>query len=140
MIIGSHGGISCGRDRPGGWTVAQALTTQDAGHPRATARAPDGDVCSGIASAASDPRAFLIWQRSPPHGSSIPRRSPCSTWRRRHVPFTVDQLQAAHARWSTDWLAWERLHDGEHKLKAAMARRWWRPSGASGQPTVITIG
>jgi hypothetical protein len=33
----------------------------------------------------------------------------------------VDQLQAAHARWSTDWLAWERLHDGEYKLKAVMA-------------------
>jgi hypothetical protein len=36
-------------------------------------------------------------------------------------PFTNDQLQAAHARWSADWLAWEGAHDAEYKLRAAAA-------------------
>jgi hypothetical protein len=34
-------------------------------------------------------------------------------------PFTRDQVQAAHARCSSDWLAWERAHDAEFSLKAA---------------------
>jgi hypothetical protein len=34
-------------------------------------------------------------------------------------PFTKEQLKAAHARWSADWLAWERAHDAEFSLKAA---------------------
>jgi len=37
-------------------------------------------------------------------------------------PFTKEQIQAAHARWSADWLAWERAHDGEYKLRAAAAQ------------------
>ena len=34
-------------------------------------------------------------------------------------PFTKEQLQSAHARCSSDWLAWERAHDRESSLKAA---------------------
>lgn len=34
-------------------------------------------------------------------------------------PFTKEQLQAAHAKCSADWLAWERAHDAEFSLKAA---------------------
>jgi hypothetical protein len=34
-------------------------------------------------------------------------------------PFTKEQIQAAHARWSSDWLAWERSHDAEFSLKTA---------------------
>jgi hypothetical protein len=34
-------------------------------------------------------------------------------------PFTKDQLQAAHARCSSEWLAWERSHDAEFSLKSA---------------------
>jgi hypothetical protein len=32
-----------------------------------------------------------------------------------------DEIQAAHAQWTADWLAWERAHDAEYKLKAAAA-------------------
>ena len=38
-------------------------------------------------------------------------------------PFTHEQIQAAHARWTTEWLAWERSHDAEYKLKAALAEQ-----------------
>ena len=29
-------------------------------------------------------------------------------------------MAAAHARWTADWLAWERTHDADYKLKAAV--------------------
>ncbi len=34
-------------------------------------------------------------------------------------PFGSERIQAAHAQWTADWLAWERTHDAEYKLKAA---------------------
>ena len=34
-------------------------------------------------------------------------------------PFGGEIVQAAHTRWTADWLAWERAHDAEFKLKAA---------------------
>jgi hypothetical protein len=37
-------------------------------------------------------------------------------------PFTTDQLKAAHARCSADWLAWERAHDAEYAVKAAQVQ------------------
>jgi hypothetical protein len=71
--------------------------------------------------AQGDPRALLAWQ-------------PCANTAR-HLfaaefaeldraagapfPFTLEDLQAAHARWTTEWLAWERAHDATYKLKAA---------------------
>ncbi len=37
-------------------------------------------------------------------------------------PFTKQQLQAAHARCSSEWLAWERAHDAEVSLKTAQVQ------------------
>jgi hypothetical protein len=34
-------------------------------------------------------------------------------------PFKKEQLEAAHARCTSDWLAWERAHDAEFALKSA---------------------
>jgi hypothetical protein len=34
-------------------------------------------------------------------------------------PFPKEQLKSAHARCSSDWLAWERAHDAEYSLKTA---------------------
>lgn len=34
-------------------------------------------------------------------------------------PFTREQVDAAHAQWTSSWLAWERQHDAEYKLRAA---------------------
>ncbi|MGH9141907.1 MAG: hypothetical protein ACRD2I_12310 [Vicinamibacterales bacterium] len=36
-------------------------------------------------------------------------------------PFAPERLEAAHARWTADWLAWELAHDTEYKLKTAVA-------------------
>ena len=37
-------------------------------------------------------------------------------------PFTREQLHAAHAKWTTEWLAWERAHDAEYSLKVAQVQ------------------
>ena len=47
-------------------------------------------------------------------------------------PFGKDRLQSAHAQWTADWLAWERTHDAEFKLKAAVVEQEIATSGTSG--------
>jgi len=46
-------------------------------------------------------------------------------------PFSDKQIEAAHAKWSTDWLAWELAHDIEYKLKAALLQEELGDSKAS---------
>ena len=46
-------------------------------------------------------------------------------------PFSVEMIQAAHAQWSADWLAWERSHDAEFKRRAAEAEHELAASGGS---------
>ena len=50
-------------------------------------------------------------------------------------PFTKAQVQAAHARCSSDWLAWERAHDAEFSLKAAEVQNEIERS--AGQPSPL---
>ncbi len=47
-------------------------------------------------------------------------------------PFSREKLQAAHAQWSAEWLAWERAHDAEYRLKAAIASHDSQQAAASG--------
>jgi hypothetical protein len=71
----------------------------------------------------SDPRAVLTWeplarvarQIFPHEYAQLDRASGGS------FPFSLDRIQAAHAQWTADWLAWEQTHDAEYKLKAAAA-------------------
>jgi hypothetical protein len=75
----------------------------------------------GLAAAADDPRALLIWQ---PLGTAARQLFPnefaaLDRSFGRSFPFSADQLQAAHARWTSEWLGWERTHDAECKMKAA---------------------
>lgn len=86
-----------------------------------------------IAQAASDPRALLVWQplatmarQLAPRDFEILDRAAG-----RRFPFTPDQIQAAHARWTTDWLAWEQSHDAEYKRKTAAAEHELSASGGS---------
>jgi hypothetical protein len=50
-------------------------------------------------------------------------------------PFSKEQIQAAHARCTSDWLAWERAHDAECSLKAAQVQD--DIERASGQSTPL---
>jgi hypothetical protein len=87
-----------------------------------------------LAAAQADPRALLVWQPLagtarrllPDDFAALDRASG------RAFPFTEDDIQAAHARWTADWLSWERAHDAEYKLKASLAEH--DASAAGGSP------
>lgn len=87
---------------------------------------------TGLSAAAEDPRALLVWQPFaviarkvfPDEFNALDQASGG------RFPFTKEYLEAAHARWSTDWLNWERTHDTNYKLKAAEAEEQIAASGA----------
>lgn len=51
-------------------------------------------------------------------------------------PFSKEQIQAAHARWTADWLAWEMAHDAECKLKVSAIEEEAVRRGETGSSTV----
>jgi Tfp pilus assembly protein PilV len=87
----------------------------------------------GIAAAADDPRALLVWQPLastaralfPDEFAAMDRAAGAP------FPFSRAQLESAHAKWSADWLGWEQTHDSEYKLKAAAAEEELRHSGGA---------
>ena len=86
-----------------------------------------------LAAADRDPRAYLVWQPIAkvarqlfPEESAALDRAAGGVF-----PFAADRIQAAHARWTADWLAWELAHDAEYKLKAASAAAELRAAGDS---------
>jgi hypothetical protein len=100
---------------------------------RARTLAIAGMFAPAMVAAQSDPRALLVWQ---PLAKTVRRVAPeeCAALDAAAgaaFPFTVEQLQSAHAQWTADWLAWERSHDFEYKLKAAAAEQQLTESGGS---------
>lgn len=76
---------------------------------------------SASAATADDPRAILTWQ---PIASTARRLFPdefAELDRAAGRPFPIgpEQIETAHGRWTSEWLAWELAHDAEYKLKAA---------------------
>jgi hypothetical protein len=77
----------------------------------------------GVDAAERDPRAILLWQPLagtarvlfPDEFADLDRAAGGT------FPFDTDRLQAAHGRWTADWLAWERAHDAEYRRRAAAA-------------------
>jgi hypothetical protein len=109
--------------------AAVAWAARQIAHELASRRGADGAqiaalltvFSAGMTAAAEDPRALLVWQ---PLANAARKLFPAefATLDRAFggtFPFTPEQIQSAHARWTTDWLGWERTHDGECKLKAA---------------------
>ena len=80
---------------------------------------------AGIAAAHTDPRALITWvplaraarQLLPAEFALLDAAAGGS------FPFSAERIQAAHAQWTAEWLAWERAHDAEYKLKAAVLER-----------------
>jgi len=86
-----------------------------------------------VAASQMDPRTLLTWQ---PIASAARRLAPddfaaLDRAAGRTFPFTDDDIQAAHARWTAEWLSWERAHDAEFKLKASAAEYDLSASGGS---------
>jgi hypothetical protein len=86
-----------------------------------------------VAEAERDPKAFLTWQ---PLAAGARR-----TWPREFAaldaivggtfPFAPDRIRDAHAHWTAEWLAWERTHDAEYKMRIAAAERDLAVSGGA---------
>ena len=86
-----------------------------------------------VSAADADPRALLVWQPIAraarqlfPDDFAALDRAAGKTF-----PFDAERLQAAHARWTAEWLAWERSHDAEYKLKASSLEQEIAASGGS---------
>ena len=86
-----------------------------------------------VGAAQADPRAILAWQPLartarqlfPEDFAELDRVSGTT------FPFGRERIQTAHARWTAAWLAWERTHDAEFKLKAAIIEHEIAESGGS---------
>jgi len=116
--------------------VAAALAASRAEASRAKAAELLATFAPAIAAAASDPRAILTWQplartarRLFPDAFALLDGAAGDTF-----PFSTERIHEAHARWTTEWLAWERAHDAEYKLKAAAVEHELAASG--GAPTI----
>lgn len=87
----------------------------------------------GVTAAAENPRALLVWV---PMASTARALFPADFAAIDRAaggpfPFSREHVDAAHARWSSEWLVWEAAHDAEYKLKAAAAEEELRASPAS---------
>ena len=86
--------------------------------------------------ARSDPRVLLAWyptaeaaRRTFPDAFAAIERNGTNRF-----PFGAAQLEAAHARWTTDWLEWERNHDAEYRQKSeAIEAEFDRSTGVASQ-------
>src|SRR5215831_8577928 len=72
-----------------------------------------------------DPKALLVWQ---PLAATVRKLFPeeCASLDAASgssFPFSADVMSSAHARWTADWLAWERTHDATYKMKTAAAEQ-----------------
>ena len=112
--------------------LAEVRATRDEA-TRARALAVLQLFAAGIAATRANPRALLTWQPLaraarqllPAEFASLDAASGGT------FPFSAEQVQAAHAQWTADWLAWERMHDGEYKLQAAVLEQELAASGGS---------
>jgi len=89
-------------------------------------------LAPGSVTAREDPKALLAWQ---PVASLARRLCPeeCAALDRAAgttFPFGADEIQAAHTRWTSAWLAWEAAHDAEYKARSATLEEELRAAGA----------
>ncbi len=78
-----------------------------------------------IERAREDPRVLLTWQ---PLATTLRARfgaefAALDAASGGTFPFSREFLADAHARWTADWLAWEKAHDAAYKLKALVVQQ-----------------
>ena len=94
-----------------------------------------------VAQAHSDPRVYVAWQ---PLARTARQLFPAETAALERAagsafPFAVADVQAAHAQWTADWLAWERTHDAEYKRRAAQAHAELATGDASARGRIDAV-
>jgi len=116
-----------------GVRVASAVQASRPDASRARALELTTMFAPALSAAAGDPRAILVWQplarmarqMYPDEFALIDQAAGGA------FPFSSERLQAAHAQWTADWLAWERSHDTEYKLKTAVVEQEIAAVGSS---------
>ena len=75
----------------------------------------------GVAAAREDPRALLTWQPLATTARTLFAKEFAALDQAsgQTFPFSAAQIENAHARWTAQWLTWERSHDAECKLRSA---------------------
>jgi hypothetical protein len=106
-----------------GMRVTASSQASTAGQIRDRALRALAVFAPGVSAAEHDPRAILVWEplARAARGICGEEFALLDQAAGGTFPFSKDRLQAAHARWTADWLAWERRHDAEYKVKAALA-------------------
>jgi hypothetical protein len=104
------------------WFVTRALERQRREAAVQTALATFG---AAQAAALADPKQLLTWY---PLAQAARKMQPeafasLDAATGGNFPFTRAHVEQAHARVSTDWLAWEKAHDEEYRLKAAVVEQ-----------------
>jgi hypothetical protein len=107
------------------WCAAQIVremraAREQAAHERALAIVQL--FAPALATVQDDPRVLLVWQ---PLARAIRQLFPVESAAVDRAaggafPFGREMMGAAHARWTADWLSWERTQDADYKLKAAV--------------------
>jgi hypothetical protein len=106
-----------------GYHIASAIRSATREQSRTQALSVARMFAPAIAAAQADPKTILTYQPLArtlralmPEVLAALDRAAGATF-----PFTTERIQAAHAQWTADWLAWERAHDAEYKARAAEA-------------------
>ena len=116
-----------------GLRVAAAVRSSSPDPTRARALDLLAMFAPAMSAAATDPRAILVWQPLARMARQIfpAEFAELDAAGAGTFPFSQEQLQAAHAHWTADWLGWERTHDSEYKLKAATVEQEIASAGTS---------
>jgi hypothetical protein len=115
---------------------ARIIAAIDTARREATIRDLQTIFAPGIQAVQDDPRRFLIWY---PLAQASRRLFPDAFKTLDEAaggpfPFSRDQVEDAHARWTAEWLAWERSHDGEYALKSAALQEELARAGEASTP------
>jgi DNA-binding XRE family transcriptional regulator len=108
-----------------GWTIAREVRDARDEARRSRTLTLLALFATGLEAADRDPRALLVWQPLARAARALFGDELAALDRAAGAtfPFPAERLHAAHARWTADWLAWERAHDDQYKRKAAAAEQ-----------------
>ena len=88
------------------------------------------------AAARAEPKELLAWRwvagaaraLFPDAVAEIERRTG------ERFPFPLEAVEEAHARWTAEWLAWERRHDADFRQRASALEAELHAAGEAGLP------
>jgi hypothetical protein len=106
------------------WGCSRIVASLDAGRDQASGSrtlALLAMFAPASTAAAADPRAVLAWEPVARTARQLfPKElSALDAAAGGRFPWGRERIQDAHAQWTAGWLAWERAHDAEYKLKLA---------------------